>query len=322
MPNGILKGLAVAAGTGLAMGLTSGRVRVRPVARRPTPETGVGTPATPAASEPDDEFLNIEPLLDRLERLEARVESIEWRPRVVEPAAGNPVLFSETSDYAALLADLDRRVEENTRDLALLRTSITEAEQRLKESAESVERTVAQTREEMPAFVERHVSARISDLEKRLNQEIEKAQQRTIATFEKAIDEKIASRIGSMEKALAEQAGSIAALGARTAETDNNLQRLVTAIERLCERAQLIPAAPEQSAAPSEPRLPFEIQLNDAMGREPVVPVLRTAEREPDEQVAVPAFAADPPAAPKKSRFFFGNLLIAGFGLLASRFLR
>jgi hypothetical protein len=322
MPNGILKGLAVAAGTGLAMGMTSGRVRVRTVARRPYREPEVSAPAAIPASEPDDEFLNIEPLLDRLERLEARVESMELRPRTAEPVAGNTVLFSETSDYDALLADLDRRVEENTRDLALLRKSITEAEQRLSESVESVERRVAQTREEMPAFVERHVAARISDLENRLNDEIEQAQQRTLATFERAIDEKIASRIGSMEKALADQAGSIAALGARTAETDNNLQRLVTAIERLCERAQLIPSAPEQRPAAYESRLPFESQLNDAMGREPVVPVLRTAEREAEVEVAVPAFMADEPPEPKKSRFLFRNLLVAGFSLLAARFLR
>ena len=92
-------------------------------------------------------------------------------------------------------------------------------------------------------FVERQLAARISDLESRLEREIEQAQQRTLETFERAIDEKIASRIGSMEKALADGAGSIAALGVPTAETDNDLQRLVTAIERLCERAQLIPLA-------------------------------------------------------------------------------
>jgi hypothetical protein len=320
MANGILKGLAVAAGTGLAMGLTSGRVRVRPVARRPDREPEVSAHAAAPASEPDDEFLNIEPLLERLERLEARVESIELRPRAAEPVAGNTVLFSGTNDYAVLLADLDRRVEENTRDLALLRKSITEAEQRLSESVQSVERKVAQTREEMAAFVERHVAERISDLQSRLEREIEPAQQRTLETFERAIDEKIASRIGSMEKALADQAGSIAALGARTVETDNNLQRLVTAIERLCERAELIPVVPEQRPESYESRLPFESQLNDAMGREPVVPVLRTAEREAEEQVAVPM--TNEPPAQKKSRFLFRNLLVAAFGFLASRFVR
>ncbi len=321
MANGILKGLAVAAGTGLAMGLTSGRVRVRPVAHRPYREPEVSTPAAAPASEPDDEFLNIEPLLDRLERLEARVESIEFRPRASEPAAGKAILFSETSEYASLLADLDRRVEENTREVALLRRNISEAEQRLGESVQSVERRVAQVREEMPVFVERQLAARISDLESRLNREIAQAQQRTLATFERAIDEKITSRIGSMEKALADQAGSIQALSARTAETDSNLQRLVTAIEKLCERAQLIPLA-EPRPMQYGSRLPFESQLNDAMEREPVVPVLRTAERDAEVEVAVPAFMTGEPPAPKKSRFLFRNLLVAGFGLLAARFLR
>jgi uncharacterized coiled-coil protein SlyX len=233
-------------------------------------------------------------------------------------------------DYAVSVADLDRRVEENTRELALLRESITGAEQRMNEAVASVERKVEQTREEMPAFVEQHVAARIDDLQTRFTLEIEQAHQRTLETFERAIDQKIASRIGSIEKALGEQAGSIEALSKRAAETDNNLQRLVAAIERLCERAQLIPPAPElnvargpiQPPAQHEARLPFEAQLNDAMGRAPVVPVLRNEEPAPEVQVAPPAFPVNEPRAPKKSRFLFRSLLAAGFSLLASRFLR
>jgi uncharacterized coiled-coil protein SlyX len=312
MAKGILKGLAVAAGTGLAMGLTSGRVRVRSIAHHPDREPGPAhlsdSPAADSALEHDDEFLDIEPLLDRLERLEARVESIG-----ITPAGGG--------NYAALLEGLERRVEENTRQLALLGQSITEAEHRLSQSVEAVEKRVAQTREEMPAFVQNHVAVRIADLQNRLNLEIEQTQRRTIETFERAIDEKISSRIGSMEKALAEQAGSIRTLSARTAETDSNLQRLVTAIEKLCERAQLIPpAAQSGTRLPVETQVPFESQLNEAMQRDTVVPVLRT--EEPDAEVRVPAFAANHTAAPKKSRFLFRNLLAAGFAFLISRLLR
>jgi hypothetical protein len=58
------------------------------------------------------------------------------------------------------------------------------------------------------------------------------------------------------------------------------------------------------------------------MGREPVVPVVRTEQSESEVQVVVPTFLAGEPATPKKSRFLFRNLLVAAFGLFAARFLR
>jgi hypothetical protein len=73
-----------------------------------------------------------------------------------------------------------------------------------------------------------------------------------------------------------------------------------------------------------ETRLPFESQLDDAMNREPVVPVVRKSEPVVEVQVPPPAFAAsaDKQTPAKKSRFFFRNLLVAGFTFLASRLLR
>src|SRR5580704_5479697 len=145
MANRILKGLAVAAGTGLAMGFTSGRARVRTVRYHPplpASETIPAAPPTsnqaPFAGDRDDEFLDIEPLLDRLERVEARVESMGERP--VSAALG---------DFAAAIADLERRVEENTRELALLRESIAEAESRVTRSVVAVQTSFDQTRADL-----------------------------------------------------------------------------------------------------------------------------------------------------------------------------
>jgi len=328
MANRILKGLAVAAGTGLAMGFTTGRARVTSGSRtaRLRPEPVPPTPHTPPAAnpflsdEPDDEFLNIEPLLDRLEE---RVDLI-GQP-VYSQSAASPV----SEDYAAALADLDWRVEENTRELALLREQIVAAERRMTESVASVQRSIEETRAEIPVVVELHVSARIDDMRNRFAAEIEQSQQRTLEMFERAIDEKISSRIGSIERALADQAGSIEALSVRTKETDSNLQRLVMAIEKLCERAQLIAPVSEERLAQVPPYtkpwqrdspMPFESQLDDAMHREPAVPVLRTGE--PAIEVQVPSFTGSEPRAPKKSRFLFRNLIVAGFSVLASRLFR
>lgn len=321
MANRILKGLAVAAGTGLAVGFSSGRARVRALPHNPAP-----TERTPHVDQPiphrvnpvspgdsDADFLNIEPLLDRLERVEARIDLME-RP------SSRPAPDPLPDRYAAAIADLERRAEENTRELTLLRERVTDAERCIADSVTAVQRKVEQTREEIPAFVEQNVGARVEDLRTRFAAEIEQAHQRTLETFESAIDEKISSRISSIERALAEQAGSINALRERAIETDTNLQRLVTAIEKLCERAQLVAPAPvERPLERNSTRLPFESQLNDAMDREPVVPVFRTEERV--AEVPVPAFAE---SAPKKSRFLFRSLILilAGFSLHASRFVR
>jgi uncharacterized coiled-coil protein SlyX len=350
MTNRLLKGLAVAAGTGLAVGFTSGRARAGAIRYRagrlngranaapaefaaknyPNGTPSNGTPLNNASADSaPEEFLDIEPLLDRIERLEVRVDEISQQasaehvagPSVasVSPASNNAT-DSALASYAESIADLERRVEQNTRELDLLRRSIAEAEARMTESVTSVERRLEQTRRELPAIIEPLVTARIGDLQTRFTAEIEKSHRRTLEVFERALDEKISSRIGAIEKAIADQAGSIEALSTRSAETDNNLQRLVTAIERLCERAQLFPSAAEQQPT----RTAFALQLNDAMQGNPAVPVLRTEEPATPE-VPAPAFTVlggKPQPRPKKSRFLFRNLVVAGFGLLASRFLR
>ena len=229
MANGILKGLAVAAGTGLAMGFasakTTGRTRLilapRPNHYAPDPLSDSVAPQAETA-EPEDEFLNIEPLLDRVERLEERVEALLQAPTSV-PAG-------PSGDYAAALDDLEWRLDENARELALLRERIEEAERRAADSAASIRRSVEETRAEIPVLIEQHVEARFDSLRNHFADEIEQSHHRMLETFERAIDEKISSRIGSIERTLAEQAGSIEAFTPRSKETHNNLQRLVSAI--------------------------------------------------------------------------------------------
>src|SRR6185312_3325142 len=240
------------------------------------------------------------PLLERVERLEDLVEGIKRSPASV-PA-----------DFAAAVANLERRIDEQTRDLELLREQVEMAERRAMESVACVQRDVEQTRLEIPEIVERSVAARTEDLQSRFSTEIEQSRERMLEVFERAIDDRISSRIGAIERTLAEQAGSIEALNTRAAETDRNLQRLVSAIEKLCERTQLIPAAAEPAPPPARA---FESQLQDAMRRDSI--------SQPDRPVEVPApaFVASQ-ERPKKSRFLFRNLIVASFAVLASRFLR
>jgi len=309
MANVILRGLAIAAGTGLAMGLTSGRTRTMsgPRAVRYRPAVALPPAPEPLALTSRDEILDIEPLLDRVERLEDLVDGMKRSPTAV-PA-----------DFAAAVANLERRIDEQTRDLELLREQVEKAERRAMESVAAVQRDVEQTRAGIPEIVERTVAARTEDLRSRFSAEIDQSRERMLEVFERAIDDRISSRIGAIERTLAEQAGSIEALNTRAAETDHNLQRLVSAIEKLCERTQLIPPAVAEPAPAPPPALyaprAFESQLNEAMRRDSIP--------QPDRPVEIPtpAFVASQ-ERPKKSRFLFRNLIVAGFAVLASRFLR
>jgi len=124
MANVILRGLAIAAGTGLAMGLTSGRTRTMsgPRAVRYRPAVALPPAPEPLALTSRDEILDIEPLLDRVERLEDLVDGMKRSPTAV-PA-----------DFAAAVANLERRIDEQTRDLELLREQVEKAERRAMES--------------------------------------------------------------------------------------------------------------------------------------------------------------------------------------------
>src|SRR6185437_4887112 len=159
MANVILRGLAIAAGTGLAMGLTSSRTRTisgpRAVRYRPAIALPPPPPADPLPLTTRDELLDIEPLLDRVERLEDAVEGMKRAPAAV-PA-----------DFAAAVANLERRIDEQTRDLALLRQQVESAERRAMESVGAVQRDVEKTRAEIPEIVERSVAARTDNLRSR-----------------------------------------------------------------------------------------------------------------------------------------------------------
>jgi chromosome segregation ATPase len=261
------------------MGFSAGRSRVHS-------RSAVRPLSLPSDSISDD-VLHIEPLLDRIERLEARLEG---------GAVSQSSLDHYASQHALALADLERRIEENSRDLAVLREEIIAAEKRMAESTAAV-------RAEIPVIVEQQISVRIDALDARYTEEISQSQKQSLEIFERSIDEKISSRIGAIEKTLAGQSESIEALREHSAETDRNLQRLVVAIEKLCERAQLIPAEPS-----------FEAHMDDAMQREPGTPVLRNEE----PRYEPPAFTG----VVKPSHFSTLAVFVAGLGIALARIFR
>ena len=211
----ILKTFAIAAGAGVAFGLCTTVAGNRRTTRRLSPAPG--------------DVLDIEPLLDRLETIERRIDS-------AKPAA--PV------------SDLTSRIDAQEVEIERLRAL---------------------------------VDIRAVEIERRLGAEIEERSRQALASIEQTVEIKVSERIAAIERTLLEQSASIESLRDRALDTDANLKRLITAIERLCERTQPVgvsvpvpaPASgpgPLVASGPGPVVVPFESHLTEARQRQEAAP--------------------------------------------------
>jgi hypothetical protein len=155
----ILKGLAVAAGMGLAIGFGKWR-------RQAT-----------SMNDSSDNILALEPLLDRLDRIETRMSAVESRP----------IAFQ------------------------------------------------TQVAREIPLILESLLVPHVEDVRARLQAEMHESVRSTFKAFEQTLDDKISARVATLEKALIDQSAIVTTLGQRALESEASFQRLISAVERLCE---------------------------------------------------------------------------------------
>jgi uncharacterized coiled-coil protein SlyX len=240
MAGKILKGLAVAAGAGLAIGF-GGKRRSLAV----------------SMSTPSDNIPAIETLLERLDCIEARMSAIE----ASNQSAAHPMPVADSLSFA----EFDGRIEQQTKDIEALQVQLSETRQALaREVPTMLESMLAST-----------LGPHLEDLRARLQAEVRESVETTLISFERVIDTKVSLRVSTLEKAIIEQSGIITTLSQRAIESDSNLQRLISAVERLCERpdARPAPSAPATPArAPSLLELPFERHLSEAIKRQPEPP--------------------------------------------------
>lgn len=220
MPSKFLKGLAVAGGLGLVVGIGSGRHRAGEI---PMDKDSV-------------------PLLDRLDRIELRISAIEARP----------------------VAEMDEYIQRQARELELFQSQMEEHRRKVAGEVAGIEKRFADMTKAIPSMLESIIVPRVEDLRAHLRAETQQAISSSLTKFERAIDDKVSERIASLEKTLLNQSTIVTGLSQRAAETDVNLQRLISAVERLCERGP--GAAPRQDTSLTE--LPFQKELNDALKRQ------------------------------------------------------
>jgi len=137
------------------------------------------------------------------------------------------------------------------------------------------------------------VEVRALEIEQRLGAEMNQRSQQALAEIEKTVELKVSERIAAIERSLQDQAASIESLRDHALETDTNLKRLITAIERLCERTE-----PLVTVAATVP----------AAG-----PVAVPRAKQEDEMPAFRSTIFTEEEAPKKTRFPLARI----FGMIA-----
>ena len=203
----ILKGFAVAAGVGFAIGFGSGVGRRRSVEKK---AHGIA---------PGDHRVR-----ERLDRVESRLTAVEARPSAL-----------------AVSRETDRRITGQAEDIERLRLQMSEYRERMAVDIETLEKRVAEVTKAIPLMLESIVAPKVEDLRLRLRSEMQQSVTASLTTFERAIDDKVSDRIAALEKAMLEQSALVTVLSQRAVESDLNLQRLIAAVERLCDRPGLGP---------------------------------------------------------------------------------
>src|ERR1017187_10186133 len=224
MANRLLRNIAVKIGAGLATGfaLTLATRQTRRPAR------------------------NLTPILTRIEDIESRVTRVELAPPVAAPSPEE-------------IEALGTLVSSQSEDIAGLRQEIQRIERRNAEQVEAFGQQVALVEQQAPLHIEASVNAKRAGLEQRLRGEFQEIHRRTVDAFVEAIENRVVCRIAVLENSLIEQSHSIVSLREKSLKTDDNLNRLLEAVEKLCSRteaqaqlATLSRRAPSPEAQPLE----------------------------------------------------------------------
>ncbi len=247
MANRLLRNIAVSIGAGLASRI--GRSPAFRPATRPTP--------------------NLYPILDRLENIESRVSRVELAP--------SPIAMAAPEEMEAL----GTLVSSQSEDIAALRHDLLNVERRNAEQVEAFGQQIALLEHQVPVHIEASIAAKMQELEQRLRGEFQEIHYRTVDAFAETIEKRVVHRINLLENSLIEQSRAISSLRDKSLKTDDNLQRLLEAVDKLCARAEaqsqnplfrVEPAvAPEQHAAtqPAPVQRPVPAQQPVSASTEP-----------------------------------------------------
>lgn len=125
--------------------------------------------------------------------------------------------------------------ETPTGEIAVIREMITDLERRSSEQIAGIGRRLDELQNHLPRFIDVKVSTRVREMEERIKADVLEARGKTFETFVASIEAKMLSGIAVVERSLAAQSLEIGELNQRLGQTDQNLSKVLSTVERLTE---------------------------------------------------------------------------------------
>jgi len=103
---------------------------------------------------------------------------------------------------------------------------------------DSVNQRMDQLEIRLPAEIPAAVQPRIDELGRQLEKDFEQSQNRSLDTLVRTLETRLLQRISGLESSLSGQSEAIEELREKSLRTDRNMEKLLLAVEKFCERTE------------------------------------------------------------------------------------
>jgi hypothetical protein len=226
MANSLIKGLAITLGGGLALGVGF--------------KLGQGN--APVLDQPEPP--NLDPILDRLEKVETTVASVEQVLNSPSPMVYTPAV------------ELEDQVRSQGTELAALRAQILQIDRGHATQMDELSQTVSGLEHRIPELIDESIRPRFEALHERVQREMQETASQTLELFADRIQSRVVEKISAIENDLGRQSQAINALRDSSLKTDESMQKLLAGVESLADKisSKFEPPAEAARQTPS-PRL-------------------------------------------------------------------
>jgi len=189
---------------------------------------------------------NLDPILDRLEKVETTVASVEQVLNSPSPMVYTPA------------AQLEDQVKNQGGELAALRAQILQIDRSHATQMDELSQTVSGLEHRIPDLIDESIRPRFEALHERVQREMQETASQTLELFADRIQSRVVEKIAAIENDLGRQSQTINALRDSSLKTDESMQKLLAGVESLADKISSKFEPPAEAARQTRPPSPAE----------------------------------------------------------------